>query len=254
MTEQLLILCGIALITGLINGSVGGGGLLQLPGTLSVLPNEKPATILGINKFAAVFGNGSAALEYLRHIPLSFALLVPALACAVVGAFAGALTSSYIPASWFKPFIFVMLIVITIYTFLKKEFGKQQNKELVVTRGLRIGACVLGFVAGFYDGSFGPGVGNLMAFCFVRFFALDFMRAVAHARVINFMTNLSSLTFFIPTGHIIWFFAVPMAVCNLIGGFIGVQIVLKGGIPVIRVLFLVIMLALIVKMGVELFL
>ena len=54
---------GAAFAAGLVDAVVGGGGLIQLPAMFSVLPREVPATILGTNKFASIFGTGAAAVN-----------------------------------------------------------------------------------------------------------------------------------------------------------------------------------------------
>ena len=43
-------------LAGLIDAVVGGGGLIQIPALFSMLPNTVPATVLGTNKLAGIFG------------------------------------------------------------------------------------------------------------------------------------------------------------------------------------------------------
>ena len=86
-----------------------------------------------------------------------------------------------------------------------------------------------GAAIGFYDGLFGPGTGSLLAFVFVRFFAYDFLTATACAKVINLMTNLAALSFFIPSQHVLWHWALPLAAANLSGGFCGAKLAVLGG-------------------------
>ena len=51
----------IAFIAGLVDAAVGGGGLIQLPGLFTALPQQTPAALLGTNKFSSVFGTGVSA-------------------------------------------------------------------------------------------------------------------------------------------------------------------------------------------------
>ncbi|MDR0770377.1 MAG: sulfite exporter TauE/SafE family protein [Burkholderiales bacterium] len=250
--ETILLLGLTGFCAGLIDAAVGGGGLVQLPGAFGILPNTPPATIFGINKFASICGTGMAVRQYLQRVRLPWALLLPAMACAFVAAFGGAMVVSMVPVKWLKPVILVLLIGMAVYTFFKKDFGKV-HKPKAITRRERVGAALWGGALGFYDGIFGPGTGSFLAFVFIRFFAFDFLHAAAAARVVNLMTNLAALSFFVPAGHILWHYAVPMAVCNMAGGILGARMAIRGGVGFIRKLFLVLMVVLISKFAYDVF-
>jgi uncharacterized membrane protein YfcA len=246
------MLVAVAFCAGLIDAAVGGGGLVQVPGIFSVLPNELPATNFGINKLASIAGTTVAARQYLRRVSLPWSLILPAMICAFIASFCGALVVSVIPVAMVKPAILVLLIFMAVYTFAKKDFGSI-HKPKAITKKERVGAAALGAATGFYDGVFGPGAGSFMSFLFVRFFAFDFLHAAAAARVVNFMTNLAALSFFIPAGHIIWAYALPMAASNMVGGVAGAKLAIKGGVRVIRLLFLGLMIVLIARFGYDIF-
>jgi uncharacterized membrane protein YfcA len=242
-----ILLLGLAgFCAGLMDAAVGGGGLVQVPSAFNVLPNTPPATIFGINKFASICGTSMAVRQYLRRVRLPWPLLLPAMACAFVASFSGAMVVSQIPVKWLKPAILVLLVAMAVYTFSKKDFGKI-HKPKTITRRERISAALWGGALGFYDGVFGPGTGSFLTFVFIRFFAFDFLHAAAAARVVNVMTNLAALLFFIPAGHILWHYAVPMAACNMVGGIVGARLAIRGGVGFIRILFLMLMVVLIGK-------
>ncbi|MDN0077601.1 TSUP family transporter [Crenobacter sp. SG2303] len=250
--ETLVFLGGIAFISGLIDAAVGGGGLVQIPGLFNLLPNIQPATLFGINKFSSVSGTAMATRQYLRRVRLPWALILPAAGFAFAFSFVGATAVSYIPVKVMKPLIFVLLIAMAIYTFIKKDFGSL-HKPKEITRRERVNAALLGAAIGFYDGLFGPGTGSFLAFLFIRFFAFDFLHATASAKVVNMATNIAALSFFIPAGHIVWAWAIPMAICNMAGGLLGARLAIHGGVKMIRVLFLILVAVLIGKFGYDLF-
>ncbi|MDN0084276.1 TSUP family transporter [Crenobacter sp. SG2305] len=250
--ETLVFLGGIAFISGLIDAAVGGGGLVQIPGLFNLLPNIQPATLFGINKFSSVSGTTMATRQYLRRVRLPWALILPAAGFAFAFAFVGATAVSYIPVKVMKPLIFVLLIAMAIYTFIKKDFGSL-HKPKEITQRERLNAALLGAAIGFYDGLFGPGTGSFLAFLFIRFFAFDFLHATASAKVVNMATNIAALSFFIPAGHIVWAWAIPMAICNMAGGLVGARLAIRGGVKVIRMLFLILVAVLIGKFGYDLF-
>lgn len=253
MLETFALLGVVAFMAGLIDAAVGGGGLIQIPGLFNILPNTAPATLFGTNKFASICGTSVAARQYASRVKLPWALVLPAAACAFVFSFIGASVVRLIPVAVLKPLILALLIAMAIYTFKKKDFG-HLHKPAVVTRRERILAALFGAAIGFYDGLFGPGTGSFLAFLFIRFFAFDFLHATAAAKIVNLATNLAALFFFVPTGHILWQYALAMAAFNMAGGFVGSRLAIHGGAKTIRVLFLVLAVVLIGKFGYDLFL
>ena len=83
--------------------------------------------------------------------------------------------------------------------------------------------------------------GSLLAFVFVRFYGYDFLAANASAKVINSTTNLAALTFFIPQGHVVWAWAIPLAVANLCGGVVGARLAIRGGTKLLRYGFMLLL-------------
>ena len=63
------------------------------------------------------------------------------------------------------------------------------------------------------------------------------------------MTNFAALSFFIPAGHVLFGYGLMMAVANVLGAVLGVKLVLKYGSGLIRILFLILVSALICRLG-----
>ena len=123
--ETILITLGFfAFCGGLIDAAVGGGGLVQLPALLHALPQYSLATVFGTNKVAAFAGTFSSIFTYVKKIKIVWVLMIPTMLSAFIFAFAGAMSVAYIPKELMRYIVFVLLILIAIYTFKKKEFGK----------------------------------------------------------------------------------------------------------------------------------
>jgi len=248
----LLLLCLFAYAAGLIDAAVGGGGLIQLPALLNLLPAAPPATLYGTNKVAAVCGTAFAARSFIRKVRVPWPLVLPAAVSAFICSFAGAATVSLMPPSILRPRVLVLLVLMAVYTFWRKDFGRI-HKPAHVGRRERWLAVILGGAIGFYDGLFGPGTGSFLIFLFIRFFALDFVHASASAKVVNIATNIAALVFFLPTGHVLFMAAIPMAVCNILGAISGSWLAVHKGAGFIRALFLVLLVVLIAKLGYDVF-
>ena len=120
--ELILSLVFFAFCAGTIDAAVGGGGLIQIPALMGALPQTAPATLFGTNKLASIFGTGSAALSFVRRVKLQWSLLWVIAIFAFVSAYVGAACVSLVPTHILRPIVLVMLIVIAIYTFTKKQF------------------------------------------------------------------------------------------------------------------------------------
>ena len=133
---DMLLLGLAAFFAGFVDSIVGGGGLVQVPALFSFFPGMPPATLLGTNKFAGVWGTTVAARNYLRQVKVRWAMLVPAAAMAFLFSFCGAYLVTHIPPTHLRKALPFVLVAVAIYTFKKKDFGSADrplfsgNKEI----------------------------------------------------------------------------------------------------------------------------
>lgn len=251
--ETILITLGFfAFCGGLIDAAVGGGGLVQLPALLHALPQYSLATVFGTNKVAALAGTFSSIFTYVKKIKIVWVLMLPTMVSAFIFAFVGAMSVAYIPKELMQYIVFILLIVIALYTFMKKDFGKIHATMQCGKKEILLGI-LFGGLIGFYDGIFGPGTGSFLIFLFVKIFAFDFLNASASAKLVNLGTISASLLFFVPSGNVLWLIGVVLAVCNITGSLVGTMLALRYGSSFIRVFFLILLVFLIGRMGMSIF-
>lgn len=250
--EIIISLVIFAFCAGAIDAAVGGGGLIQIPAIMGAMPQLAPATVFGTNKLASICGTASAAFSFLRKVQLPWKLLSVIGLCAFLSSFVGAACVSMIPTDILRPFVLLMLIVIAIYTFMKKQFG-QLHVQQTLNRKMLLLAALSSVLIGFYDGIFGPGTGSFFIFYFIRYLQVDFLHASALSKIANFMTNLAALSFFIPTGHVLFMVGAMMALANITGSLVGVRLAFKYGSGFIRIVFLILVSVLIVRMAYQMF-
>ncbi len=242
----------LAFVAGFIDSVVGGGGLIQLPALLIGFPKAPVPTLFGTNKISALVGTSMAAVQYSRHICYNFKLLFIVAFFAFVASFAGAKTVSIINPAILKPVILVILILIGIYTFLKKDLGTVQSKNHSENKKLILGS-LIGLIVGFYDGFLGPGTGSFLVLGFVVLLGFEFVSASAYAKIINCVTNVSALFVFIRQGNYLLGVAMVMAVGNVAGSLIGSRMAIKKGNRFIRVFFLIVVAFLIIRYAYDVF-
>lgn len=237
-----------AFFAGFVDAVVGGGGLIQIPALFSAFPNTSPATLFGTNKIASIVGTASAAVQYGRRVAIPWRTALPAAGAALVGSWYGAKAVAYLPADMLRPVILVLLILVAIYTFLKKDFGMGSDRQ-ISPRQTTLTALGIGGGIGLYDGFFGPGTGSFLIFLFIRFSAMDFLRAAATAKIVNVSTNLAAISFFALNVTLLWKLGALMALCNLAGAVTGSRMALQRGVGFVRQMFLGVVSVLIVKIA-----
>lgn len=234
MSFGLLVMA--ALFAGFIDAVAGGGGLIQVPALFAALPGELPARVFGTNKLASVFGTGSAAYRFARRIGVPWRIALPAAIAAFGSSFLGAAVVDWLPKAIVRPVVLVLLSAVIVYTLARREFGEVEGVRLepILERGL---ALLVGATLGFYDGFFGPGTGSFLLFAFVRVFRLDFLRASSASKVVNFGTNAAALTYFVPTGNVLWVVGGAMAVANVVGASLGARSAIMHGSGFVKRVF-----------------
>jgi uncharacterized membrane protein YfcA len=151
-----------------------------------------------------------------------------------------------------KPVILVVLVLVAIYTYSKKDFGQFSQKELTTTQKT-LYSLLICLVIGFYDGFIGPGAGSFLVLAFISLMGLDFLNASANAKLINLATNLGSICLFLIKGSIIWKLAIPMAICNAFGGFLGAKMAIAKGNRFIRIFFLLVVMGTLIRFSYDVF-
>ena len=248
-TLTVLLLLGLAaLAAGFVDAVVGGGGLIQLPALLLGLPAAQPVEILATNKLASICGTTVSSATYYRRIRPDPRTFLPLMALAFAGSVLGAAVASNLPRDAFEPIVLVVLILVGAYVVLKPGMGEVTTLRHAAGRHLAT-AMAIGFVIGFYDGALGPGTGSFFVFALVGLLGYSFLDGSAKARMANWATNLGALCVFVPQGAVLWKVGLLMGACNLVGGYVGARVAVSRGAGFVRVFFIVVVSAFIVRIG-----
>jgi len=247
-----LFLLAASFFAGFIDSIAGGGGLIQLPALLIGLPKSETAEVLGTNKLSAVFGTTTAAALYRKQIKPDPKILMAMGLPAFLGSAGGAVLASKIPTSSMRPMVLVLLIIVAVYTWFKPDLGKFENLRHLPKRRVQI-AAIAGVVIGFYDGIFGPGTGSFLMLILVASLGYAFITASAIAKVVNVATNVGAIMVFGINGAVLWQIGIILGIANITGAVIGARLAIKGGSTLVRKVFLLVTVALIVKVGIATF-
>ena len=227
--EVIALLFAAAGIAGFVDAAAGGRGLITIP--VLMLSGMSPTQALGTNKFQACFGSFSASFHFIREgfvKPLKFKLAVTVVA---LSAALGGYLAQQINSQQLLTFLPVVFICIALYTLFAKNLGEEEGQTKI---SQTLYASTIAPTIGFYDGFAGAGKGTFFALSFIKLRGISFVRATAHAKVLNFTSNFFSLLLFIGGGQIVWLAGLCMGVGQMFGAYLGAKIAIKKGAGFIR--------------------
>ncbi len=238
---MLALLLLAAFGAGFVDAIAGGGGLVTLPALLAAgLP---PHLALGTNKGQAVWGSAAALVTYARRGQVDRATAPARFAAGFFGSILGAGLVSLLDPTVLRPVVLGLLVAVAAALALRPELEPGGPP-----RSAAVGL-LIALVFGTYDGFFGPGTGTFLVVGFVWAMGHSLTRASGEAKVVNVASNLAAVAVFSARGTIDWSLALPMAGAQLLGGWAGSHVALRGGDRLIRrVLFLVVT-ALVLKLA-----
>ena len=230
-----IFLCLAAFLTGLIDSVAGGGGLIMVPALLVAgLPTQ---TALGVNKFVGTLGTSAALMNFARsglvlwrpaRVGIPFALIGAAVGSRCVLAFDSATAGKIVIA---------LLPFAALATLLPRRHVA--SREEISARALYALTPLICLGVGFYDGFFGPGAGSFYILAFHFITRMDLIRASATAKVLNLASNAGAFVVFLLNGQVLFFYAVPLAVVNILGNLAGSQLAIRIGPGIVRRFLLV---------------
>jgi uncharacterized membrane protein YfcA len=243
-------LCGFAFLAAFTDSVVGGGGLIQLPALLVLVPDAPLPVLFGTHKVASTMGTSAAVLRYARGLRIEWRATVPAAVAAFACSLLGAHAVTVIDPAVLRPVILALLVAVALFTRRVRDFGTVHLPRLGRAQALGVGLAT-GAVLGFYDGFFGPGTGTFLIFVFVALYGFDFLAATSAAKVVNLGSNLSAALYFAATDHVLYRLALPMGAASIIGATVGSRLALARGVGLVRAFFLALVTVLVIKLALD---
>lgn len=251
--EVVALLLAAALLAGWLDAVVGGGGLVLLPTMMAALPGVPVPMLLGTNKLASVFGTSSAAIAYVLRVKVNWRMVAPTVGLALLGSGLGAAIAGSLSSDALRPLIIGVLLIALVIVVLRPGLGAAPSARLL-TRSRIITVVVLcGLGIGFYDGLIGPGTGVFLVIAFATITGTDFINASASAKVVNAATNFGAVVVFVANGQVNWLLGLTLAIGTSLGAQIGARTAVRAGTGFIRGVLVVVVVALLCRLGYEQF-
>lgn len=245
--EYIAGLFGVALVAGAVDAVAGGGGLLTVPALmLTGLPMPQ---VLATNKGQSVFGSAAALVGFWRAGKIERPRVLPLFTCGASGALAGVALLGVLPPQWLRPIALALLVAAAVFVAWRPTAVGQpgpRGPQSALKPGL------IALTIGAYDGFFGPGTGTFLIVALVMWLGDDLTSASAHAKVVNFASNLATVLWFAHLELVQWQLALPMALGQALGGALGARLAIRNGDKLVQRTLLVVVAALVVKLSVDL--
>ena len=218
----------VSLVANLFSAFSGGGaGLIQLP--VLIFLGLPFAVALATHKVASVALGIGATVRHLREGALERRLVTHILAFGLPGVIVGANIILAVPERAAEVALGLLTAGLGIYSWLNPGLGQAVRPRNRDRRGFLIGGLVL-FAIGALNGSLTSGTGLFVTLWLVRWFGLDYRRAIAYTLILVglFWNGAGAVTLGI-LGEIRWSWLPALLLGSLLGGYLGAHLAIKSG-------------------------
>lgn len=226
-TEQVILLVA-SLAANIFSAFAGGGaGLLQFP--VLIFLGLPFGVALATHKVASVALGVGASIRHLREGSLERRLALRILAFGLPGVVLGASIVLEVPDQWARIALGVLTIGLGLYSLSNKSLGLEHQPRALNRAASLFGGAGLFFI-GFLNGSLSSGTGLFCTLWLVRWYGLDYRRAVAYTLVLvgMFWNGAGAVTLGI-LGDLQWSWLPVLLLGSLVGGYIGAHwSIIKG--------------------------
>jgi uncharacterized protein len=239
-------LCLTALIAGAVNSIAGGGTLITFPALLAALTpvHGAAAGVLAnaTSTVALVPGSFAAAWGYRRQLSDARRWLVLLIAPSLVGGVIGSLLLTRLDPAYFDALVPWLILTATLLLLIDSV---RRRKSVAEVRSRYSGRSIVGLIAfqlvvAVYGGYFGAGIGILMLASLAMMGIGDINRMNAVKTVLTVCINGVSVVVFVVEGDVVARYALPMAACSILGGYLGAKVALRVHPRQVRVVVIVI--------------
>jgi hypothetical protein len=218
----------VSLVANVFSAFAGGGaGLLQFPALIFLgLPF---GVALATHKVASVALGLGATARHLKesHLERRFSLII--LGAGLPGVVLGAVTILQIPERAATLALGVLTLGLGLYSVFKPRLGMEHAPRNRQGAGLAAGMAGL-FVVGFLNGSITSGTGLFLTIWLIRWFGLDYTRAVAYTLILcGLVWNGTGALVLGMIGTVAWSWMPALLAGSILGGYLGSHLAIRKG-------------------------
>lgn len=236
--EQILLLLAAGALSGFLNVMSAGGSMITLP--VLMFMGLDSSTANGTNRIGIVLQNITAIWKYRsaghRDLRLGLKLSVPAVAGAIVGAWAATLVGDDL-------FRWILILVMAGSSVLMlMPMPSHRDTVQLDDSHMRWPVIAAMAVIGFYGGFIQVAVGILFIVLLYRVLRIDLVQVNILKVLVVLVYMLPALGIFIATGNVHWGFGLVLAAGSMAGAWLGAHMTLgpRGAVWIQRITLLII--------------
>lgn len=233
----------IGLIAGFLGATVGGGGMLAIPGLLFL--GFSPQSAVAVNAVGDVGAFISATGEYWKSKKIDWKMAIPLAAIAVVGSIIGTQIMVRLDTEFLRTFIgIVILLFLPFFFFGGKTMGLKRTKPSKTSKAVGIVFYTLLVTEGAIVGAGGS---TVILLIMMYFFGYEIIQGYATNTPADLLSSIIPAVVYSFYGFVALVPAAIIFLGMLIGGFIGANTALEKGSRWIKNLFTLIIIASVIK-------
>lgn len=242
--DCLIYLIPALFVAGFLDGIAGGGGIIALPAYL--MTGMPVHSAYACNKLQSGVGTLIAGVEYVKNGYADLKTALIALPFTIAASFLSTRFILNIDEEIINRIIVVCMPIVIIMMILKRKIVSKSIKKQQICKKTISLSILSGILIGTYDGLFGPGCGTTAMIVFSVLMNYDLCVGNANGKIIILVSNITAMINYIASGYMIYYIAIPCALVNMAGSFLGAKVVIKNGERVVfpAMLTLITMLAL----------
>lgn len=240
MHEIIIFVLGLA--AGFLGATVGGGGMISVPGFL--LLGFSPQAAVAINQVGDIGAFISATAKYWKSKKIDWKLAIPLATIAIIGSTIGAQIMVGLDADFLRVFIGAMILVFLPFFLFSKDLGLKREHTSKTKKA--IGLLLYSLVV--IEGAIVPAGGaTIILLILMYFFGYEIIQGYATNTPAELFSSLVPAIIYGFHGFIQLWPAAILFFGMLIGGFVGAHTALEKGNRWVRNLFTLVIVASIVK-------
>ena len=224
---NLLFLCPMLFIAGVIDAISGGGGIIALPAY--IMTGMPLNSAYGCNKMQSCISTASALLKYSKSGLVDFKPSLVSAVSAIIGSYVSTQIMLGLDDSVKNIIIICAMCFIITLTLLSQKFSSGDKTSVGISVKNVLLFLAIGLALGLYDGFFGPGGGTIALMLFSMIFKYDIRTATGNGKVIIVVSNFIAMVNYIANGDILYQIAIPATIANMLGCYLGAILAVKNG-------------------------
>ena len=227
MLDQLILFVAAVAANFFSALSGGGAGLIQFP--MLIFLGLPFGIALATHKVASVALGLGATLRHMKesHLERRFSLII--LGAGLPGVVLGAVTILQIPERAATLALGFLTLSLGVYSVFSPRLGIDHGPKNQHGIALLVGMVGL-FIVGFLNGSITSGTGLFLTIWLIRYFGLDYTRAVAYTLILcGLVWNGTGALVLGVLGTVAWGWMPALLAGALIGGYLGSHVAIRKG-------------------------